>query len=176
MTKDGEQFLKCLLAFEILLLRILFRTKPHFKKLDRLVFWCLVSWILYIFWRSVLCQTWYWWRSFPICRLPFCLIDHVLCLSEVFQFQKVPFINRQSQFLCYWCCIQEVVCCANVFKTTSHFLFYQVQCNWIYVEVKSTRTWVLCRVIDMDLFVFFYTPTAIYASTIWWRYFLFPIV
>ncbi|ERE69856.1 hypothetical protein H671_6g16854 [Cricetulus griseus] len=25
--------------------------------------------------------------------------------------------------------------CANVFKAISHFLFYEVQCGWIYVEV-----------------------------------------
>jgi hypothetical protein len=30
---------------------------------------------------------------FPICRLPICLIDCVLCLTESFQFHEVPFIN-----------------------------------------------------------------------------------
>ena len=29
---------------------------------------------------------------FPFCRLPFCLIDSVLCLTETFQFHEVPFI------------------------------------------------------------------------------------
>ncbi|KAL6082584.1 hypothetical protein STEG23_001615 [Scotinomys teguina] len=30
---------------------------------------------------------------------------------------------------------QEVVSCANEFKAISQFLFYQIQCNWIYVEI-----------------------------------------
>ena len=28
-----------------------------------------------------------------------------------------------------------MVSCANAFKGTSHFLFYEVQCDWLYVEV-----------------------------------------
>ncbi|KAL6065563.1 hypothetical protein STEG23_034270 [Scotinomys teguina] len=31
--------------------------------------------------------------------------------------------------------LQEVVSCANAFKSTSYFLFYHIQCNWIYVEI-----------------------------------------
>jgi hypothetical protein len=30
---------------------------------------------------------------FPICWLPFCLIDSVLCLTEAFQFYEIPFVN-----------------------------------------------------------------------------------
>ena len=30
---------------------------------------------------------------FPICCLPFCLIDSVLCLTEALQFYVVPFVN-----------------------------------------------------------------------------------
>jgi hypothetical protein len=29
----------------------------------------------------------------PICKLPICLIDYVLCLTEAFQFHEIPFIN-----------------------------------------------------------------------------------
>ncbi|KAL6086833.1 hypothetical protein STEG23_034102, partial [Scotinomys teguina] len=31
--------------------------------------------------------------------------------------------------------VMEVISSANVFKSASNFLFYQVQSNWIYVEV-----------------------------------------
>ena len=34
---------------------------------------------------------------FPFCRLPFCLGNCVLCFTEAFQFQEVPFINCFSQ-------------------------------------------------------------------------------
>jgi hypothetical protein len=39
----------------------------------------------------------------------------------------------------------------------------------------STWTWVLWRVVNMDLFVFFYMQTFSYTSTIYWTYFLFFI-
>jgi hypothetical protein len=29
----------------------------------------------------------------PICRLQICLIDHVLCFTEAFEFHEVPFVN-----------------------------------------------------------------------------------
>jgi hypothetical protein len=32
-------------------------------------------------------------RSFPICWLPFCPIDSVLCLTESLQFYKVSFVH-----------------------------------------------------------------------------------
>jgi hypothetical protein len=35
-------------------------------------------------------------RFFPICRLPICLIDYVLCLTEAFQLYEVPFISSWS--------------------------------------------------------------------------------
>ena len=46
---------------------------------------------------------------FPFCRLSFCLVDHVLCFTDAFQFQEVPFVNCFSQCLCYWGYIYEVV-------------------------------------------------------------------
>ena len=36
-------------------------------------------------------------------------------------------------------------------------------------SLSSTWTWVLCRVISMDLFAFFYMQTISHTSTIWWR-------
>ena len=72
---------------------------------------------------------------FPFCRMSFSLIDCVLCLTEAFQFQEVSFIDCCSQYLCYSCYIYEAVSRAYVFKDTSHLLLYQVQSNWIYVEV-----------------------------------------
>lgn len=59
-------------------------------------------------------------------------------------------------------------------KASPHFLFYRVQCNWLYVEV-FVPLWVLCRVISMDLFAFFYIQTLSLTSTISWRRFLFPL-
>ena len=35
---------------------------------------------------------------FPLCKLLFCLVDNVLCFTETFQFQEVPFINVSPIF------------------------------------------------------------------------------
>ena len=67
IRKDVEHFLKCLLAFwDSSVENSMFRSvcTPFFK-LDYLVIWCLVSWVLCIFWRSALCQMG-WQRSSPI--------------------------------------------------------------------------------------------------------------
>ena len=42
---------------------------------------------------------------FPICWVPFCLIDSVLCLIETLQFYEVPFVNSYSTS--HWCSVQE---------------------------------------------------------------------
>ena len=66
MTKDVEHFLKCLSAnLDFSVESSLFRSVLHFL-LDYLFFWCQVSWVLCLFWRSDLCLIWVWWRSFPI--------------------------------------------------------------------------------------------------------------
>jgi hypothetical protein len=39
------------------------------------------------------------------------------------------------------CAFQKVVSCANVFKAIPHFLVYQIQCIWFYVEIFDS----LCR-------------------------------
>ena len=54
-----------------------------------MVFWCLVSWVLYIFWRSALYQMWGWWRSFSHsvgCR--FVLFTVSFALQKLFSFRK----------------------------------------------------------------------------------------
>ena len=32
---------------------------------------------------------WSWWKSFPICRLPFCPLGSFFCLTEAFRFHEV---------------------------------------------------------------------------------------
>ena len=54
-AKDAEHFLNCLSAIKDSSVESsLFRSVPHFL-LDYLFFWCQVSWVLWILWRSVLC-------------------------------------------------------------------------------------------------------------------------
>ena len=76
----------------------------------------------------------------------------------------------------HWSCVQEISHCANDFELLSHFLFYQIQCIWFYVEVLDPWTSALYKVTNMALFLFFCIPTASYMSTIYLRCFLFTIV
>lgn len=62
----------------------------------------------------------------------------------------------ESLFLCQWV----------------HFLFYQFQCIWLYVEVFNPFGAVLCGVIDKALFAFFSMQPSNLTSTIYWRYIL----
>ena len=87
-------------------------------KLDYFVCWCLISWVLYIFW-SIRCRVGE--DLFPFCRLPLFAFHGVLCLTEAFQFHKVPFINCWSLCLSFWCSVQEVVSCGSEFKTIPHY-------------------------------------------------------
>lgn len=48
-----------------------------------------------------------------------------------------------------------------------HFLFYQIQCIWPYFRVIDPG-----RVINMDLFGFFYMQSSILTSTVCWRWYL----
>ena len=45
----------------------------------------------------------------------------------------------------------------------------------LYWGLRFTWIWVLCRMIDMDPFAFFYMPTFSYASTFYWRWVFFPL-
>lgn len=73
-----------------------------FLKLDYLVFWCLVSWVCYIFWRSVLCPMWGWLRSFSIQLAAILSYWLWLYLSEASQFQEALSIFCCSQCLRKW--------------------------------------------------------------------------
>lgn len=59
----------------------------------------------------------------------------------------------------------------------SRTLYFAISLLWDLVYLFfcwgrwSIWTWVLCRVIKMDLFSFFYTQTSSWASTIYWRCF-----
>ena len=104
-TKDFEQFLKCLLAiWESSVEDLLFKPVPHFLT-GLLVFWCTVFFFQFIIYfgdkSSVWCEI--GGALFQFSRLLFCIIDHVLCFIEYFQFQEVSFIDYWSQCLCYRC-------------------------------------------------------------------------
>ena len=70
---------------------------------------------------------------FPFCGLPFCFVDYA------FDLQECPSFSR-SHLL-----IVDLCVCANgssgsslgykFFQGTSYFLFYDVQCGSIYVEI-----------------------------------------
>ena len=54
-----NNFLKYLLAiWDSSVENSLLSSMPHFFKLGYLEIWCLISWVLYIFWRSILCLMW----------------------------------------------------------------------------------------------------------------------
>ena len=62
------------------------------------VIWCLVSRFLcslYILMMSPLSHVW----LVPVCRLPFDIVDYVLCLIEDSQLHEVYFINCWSQLM-----------------------------------------------------------------------------
>ena len=103
MTKDVEHFLKCLSAIlDFSVESSLFRSVLHF------VNWILCSLDDQFLEFFVYCgdQTSVWCGVsedlFPLCRPSFCLVGHVVCFTEVFQFQEVLFTNCFSQCLCYW--------------------------------------------------------------------------
>ena len=60
---------------------------------------------------------------------------------------------------------QEVVSCAHVLQTTSHLLFYQVQCGQIKIEVFNPFELEFCAWRHINLFSFFYMLISSYSST-----------
>ena len=72
---------------------------------------------------------------FPFCRLSFCLVDCVICFTEAFLFQEVPFFNCFSQCLCYWGYIKKLSPVPMNSSVLSTFIFCVDQCGWLYVEV-----------------------------------------
>ena len=71
-------------------------------------------------------------------------MDSVLCITEASQFQEVSFIPCSSYCLCYWNSTQEVVSCADMLQTYSKFLFYQVHCGQINIEVLNAFVHEVC--------------------------------
>ena len=95
-------------------------------------------------------------------------------LTWVFQFHEVLFISFWSLCLSSWCSDQEVVSCVQGYSALALLsdILHPVLCQSLW----STWTWVLWRVIDINLFAFFYMQTLSLTSNICWRCFLFSIV
>ena len=99
---------------------------------------------------------------FSFYMLPLCPIDSVLCLTEPFSFlwshlsivdksiMPEPLVFYSGPCLWYLC-IQDYFPLSLLSD-----LVYLVLC-W---DLWYTWTWVLCRVINMDLFAFFYMQTS----------------
>ena len=56
-------------------------------------------------------------------------------LQKLFGFMRVHYLIVHLSTCTTIVSVQEDVSSANVSKTIPHFLFYQVQCIWFYVEV-----------------------------------------
>ena len=94
ITKDFEHFFRCFSAIQdSSVVNFWFSSIPHF--LIGLFGFLVINFLssLYILDISPLSDVGLVKIFFPICRLPICLIDYVLCLTEAFQFHEVPFIN-----------------------------------------------------------------------------------
>ena len=127
-----NDFLSLSWPFEILLLKISCLDLYPIFKLDYLVFWCLVSWVLYIFWRFSPLSDMISEDFFPVCGLPFCL-QSVFALQKLFSFSKSHLLIVSFQV-----CVTGVVFRKfswQYIQAPSQFLFCQIECNWIYVEV-----------------------------------------
>jgi hypothetical protein len=97
ITKDFEHFFKCFSVIwdssvvnSQLILYLVFR-------LGWLVF-LVINFLSYLYMLDIspLLDVGLVKNFFPIWRLSICFLDYVLCLTETFQFQKVPFINSWS--------------------------------------------------------------------------------
>jgi hypothetical protein len=93
ITKDVEHSISAFQSFHIPQLRILFLTVyPSFNRIiyfsgvELLEFFAYIGHEASIRLRIIK-------DLFPICWLPFCLIDSVLCLTEALQFSEVPFVH-----------------------------------------------------------------------------------
>ena len=154
-------FYKCFLAILVSYIEnYLFRSVPSFKW-NYLVCGCLVSWILCVFWILDLYWTWSWWKNWaPFCRLLLYIIDGVLCLKEAFSFMGSHLlIAHVSALLLVFCLVSFLLCqCIQDFSLLS--LLSIARCACIYIEVWSVWICILCRIIDINLFAFFYMQTS----------------
>ena len=98
-----------------------------------------------------------WYRAgedlFPLCRLPLCLVDHFLCLTEASQFQEIPFIVSLS--VCATGVIfrkrSPVSMCSSAFDILISIFFY---CGWSQLfELSNIFIVIFC--LSVGLFVVF---------------------
>ena len=104
MTRDVVHFFKCLSAIlDYSVESSLFRSVLHFFiGLCNLLVSNFLSSLYILEIRPLTNVGGVGEALFPFCRLPFCLVDNVLCFTEAFQFQEVPFNNCFSRCLCCW--------------------------------------------------------------------------
>ena len=146
MDNDVQQFLKCLsVIWDSSIESSLFRSVPHFFKLDYFVFWCLV------FLSSLY-------------NLEISTLSNVELVKIFFHSVGCRFVLLTMFFaLCQW--VQAYFHLPPLWGSVWLLaLFWGLCFIW---------TWVLCMAIGMDLFAFFYMLTSSYTSTIFWRCFLF---
>lgn len=96
-------------------------------------------WVLYTLWISILFKMWGWWRTFPILE------------RADFSFGQCPLIEQLFIFMsCHFLTVYLSVCATPLLVLTGSV--YLDLC-W---GLGSTWIWVLCSVIDMDLFIFYF--------------------
>jgi hypothetical protein len=107
ITKDFEHFFRCLSTVQqSSVVNSCFSFLPHFLLLFKILFICLFIHLfilvinfltsLYILDVSSILDVGLVKIFSPICRLPICLINYLLCLTENFRFYKVTFIDSWS--------------------------------------------------------------------------------
>jgi len=117
---------------------------------------CFLS-SLYIFVISPLSDVGLVKNFFPIYWLLICPIDYVLCQTEAFQFHEVIFINSWSRG---WTNIVQLTqeISPSRYQWVRGSFSLSLLLDSVYVVSGrgpwSTRTWVLCKVTNMDLFSF----------------------
>jgi hypothetical protein len=134
MIKDVEHFFRCFSAIQYSSVEnSLFSSVPH---LIIGLFDFLASTLSSLYILDI--------SPFPICWWPFCLIDSVFFLAGTLQFYDVPFVKSQSYITSHWCSVQEFFPCAHIFEDFPHFLLYEFQCLWFYVEFLDPLRLELC--------------------------------
>jgi hypothetical protein len=96
MTKDVEHFFMCFSAIQYSSVEnTLFSSVAHFL-IGLFGFWSPPSWFLYIYWILAPITVRIGIDPFPICWLPFGLIDKCPLPYRSFDFYEVPFVNSWS--------------------------------------------------------------------------------
>ena len=120
---------------------------------------------------------WDWWRFFPnLWGCQFVLLTVSFALQKLFSFMKSHLSIVDLRAWAIGVLSRKFPPCQWVWGSFPlSFLLrsvYLVLCwgPW------STWTWALCKMINLDVFSFFYIQTASWTSTIYWRWCLCPIV